>query len=616
MDKLRRNSAAKVIIAFLLAVTTTFSVVAGGIVILLAADHGLFAMGYDAYENRLMESVVYNQQAEAWNKHAYWKDDGTLDFSYTEEQSEYPGIQFVLEDSNGKVIHDDRSKNEEYVKVAEYKNWAEEENVGMTYTMTAYILKDVQEGTIPDRVQKAAHFTYDNKTALAAWPAIAAILSLLLFVFLMFGAGRRKEDDEIHLRWIDRKYADAYFAASGAVIAGLFAAVIGVSGQSITGGLICAAVAGFIICLIATAFLMSAAVQAKNHTLLKNMLIVKAGSFLCRALGRFIHAIPSIWKVLVAAGLILLVNLILTSDSTESGIVLIASIILFIIIACMGINYSKVLKGAEKISEGDDEYRIETNRMVGSVKDHAENLNSINEAVSKAVDEKMKSERFKTELITNVSHDIKTPLTSIINYSQLLKKHAEEAGADDVSKEYIDVIDQNAMRLKKLAVDIVEASKASTGNVKVELRKLDLGMLVSQAMGEYEGRLEEAGMIPAASIQEGLMVNADGKHLWRIIDNILSNICKYGQENTRVYIDVKRNGEKAEAVFKNVSKYELNITAEELMERFVRGDESRNTEGSGLGLAIASDLTKMQDGNLDIQIDGDLFKVSIIFDAE
>lgn len=615
MDKLRRSTAAKIIIAFVLAVTTTITVIGGGLLIVLAIDHGLYDSKYEKYEDRLMETFVYNKEMQVWNSYVSWDESGKerkliIDKDATEGNKSFDGIAFSIKDSKDKVIFDNHSRDVEYSKKYEADHWDGMNGNEEWYVMTAYVEKDAPEGSIPYRTEKIAKYTYDNRASLAAASVVLGILSILLFIFLMFGAGRRKEDDDIHLRWIDRGYADVYLAAAAAAIIGLFVLTFDASYESIPAGIILATVCGFIICLIAIAFFMSAAVQAKNHTLIKNMLLAKA----CRLALRFLKKIPAIWRVILPVGVILFFNMLLTSDSGQSGIVVIASIIVFFIAGYMGINYSKVLKGAEKIAEGEADHRIDTGKMIGSIKNHADNLNSINEAVSKAVDQQMKSERFKTELITNVSHDIKTPLTSIINYSQLLKTHADEIGADEVSMEYIDVIDQNALRLKKLAVDIVEASKASTGNIQVELRELDLGMLVSQALGEYEGRLEESGMTLISSIKEGLMINADGRHMWRVIDNILSNICKYAQGGTRVYVDVGRNGNKAEAVFKNVSKYELNITSEELMERFVRGDESRNTEGSGLGLSIASDLVEIQDGRLGIDIDGDLFKVTVSFD--
>jgi signal transduction histidine kinase len=225
----------------------------------------------------------------------------------------------------------------------------------------------------------------------------------------------------------------------------------------------------------------------------------------------------------------------------------------------------------------------------------------------------MRSERFKTELITNVSHDIKTPLTSIINYVDLIKKEEIE---NDTAKQYIDVLERQSNRLKKLVEDLVEASKASSGSLSVELKACDVSVLVSQTIGEFEDKLLGRGLTPIINVPtKPVKIMADGRHLWRIFDNLMGNICKYAMSGTRVYIDVKTENQKAVITFRNISQNQLNVSAEELMERFVRGDKSRNTEGSGLGLSIAKSLAELQGGSMELLVDGDLFKASVIFDV-
>ncbi len=240
-----------------------------------------------------------------------------------------------------------------------------------------------------------------------------------------------------------------------------------------------------------------------------------------------------------------------------------------------------------------------------------------------AVEQQMKSERLKTELITNVSHDIKTPVTSIINYVGLIKK---EDLKNETLKEYVEVIDRQSLRLKKLVMDVIEASKAVTGNISPEMNPLDIRELLSQAVGEYEERLQKARLEAVVNTEEGIlksgglqeetgawMVMADGDRLWRVFDNLLSNICKYSVENTRVYIELQRRKENFIILFKNISRDRLNITEEELFERFVRGDASRHTEGSGLGLTIARSLTELMGGRLEVEIEGDLFRARLSF---
>ena len=283
--------------------------------------------------------------------------------------------------------------------------------------------------------------------------------------------------------------------------------------------------------------------------------------------------------------------------------------LLVYLLACV----KRLRTGASKIAQGDMNYSIDTKYMHGDLLDHANDLNSIRDGISKAVNERMKSEHFKTELITNVSHDIKTPLTSIVNYVDLLSKEDIE---NEKAKEYIEVLQRQSARLKKLTEDLVEASKASTGNLAVNLERCELGVLLDQTAGEYGEKLSAQGLeLILKKPEESVTVMADGRHLWRILDNLMNNICKYAQPGTRVYLNLEKRENKAVMTFRNVSKYQLNISGDELMERFVRGDSSRNTEGSGLGLSIARSLAQLQGAQLDLLVDGDLFKVTVTFDA-
>lgn len=257
--------------------------------------------------------------------------------------------------------------------------------------------------------------------------------------------------------------------------------------------------------------------------------------------------------------------------------------------------------------------RLLSRGALPELKRHAANLNSVQQGIQQAVEEKMKSERLKTQLITNVSHDIKTPLTSIVNYVDLLKK---EEMPSDAAREYLAVLDRQSQRLRKLTEDLVEASKASTGNIPVSLAPTDLNVLLSQVCGEYQQRLEKQVLEPVLSLCEpGAAAMADGRLLWRVLDNLMSNICKYAMPGTRVYLTTEKEGDTARMVVRNISRYPLNISADELTERFVRGDSSRSTEGSGLGLSIATSLMSLQGGGFRLIIDGDLFKVTLTLPA-
>ena len=271
-----------------------------------------------------------------------------------------------------------------------------------------------------------------------------------------------------------------------------------------------------------------------------------------------------------------------------------------------------IMKGVHRIKEGEINYKIEEKNDI-YFSSLANDINNISQGLENSIEQRIKSERMKSELITNVSHDLKTPLTSIINYVELIKK--EENIQPEYLKDYVQVLDKKSKRLKILIEDLFEASKASTGNIELELVRLDLKQLLQQSIGELEDKLEEANLSLRVNLtEEDTYVLADGRRLYRVFENLLCNISKYSLENTRVYIDVTKEDGKIITTMKNISSYELNFDPEEIMERFKRADESRNTEGSGLGLAIARDLVSLQGGNMSIEIDGDLFKSKVVMD--
>ena len=282
----------------------------------------------------------------------------------------------------------------------------------------------------------------------------------------------------------------------------------------------------------------------------------------------------------------------------------------------IGISTQDALKD---IYEGKNDVKLEGEELKGALKEMTIYVNDIASGFSNAIQESLKSERLKTELITNVSHDIKTPLTSIINYVDLLKK---ENIQNEKAKEYIKILDQKSQRLKKLTEDLVEASKVSSGNVKLNIESINIKELFNQTIGEFKDRFEAKDLkIEVQMPSEDIKIKADSRYLYRIIENLFSNITKYALDSSRVYIDVVENNKKKDKdsgnnkyvniSIKNISKDKLNISSDELMQRFVRGDKSRYTEGSGLGLSIAKSLTEIQGGKFEIIIDGDLFKVEI-----
>lgn len=290
---------------------------------------------------------------------------------------------------------------------------------------------------------------------------------------------------------------------------------------------------------------------------------------------------------------------------------IIAPIVLYIALIC-----KKMQEGSKALAEGNLTYQIDTSKMLLDFKEHGENLNQIGQGIAKAVEERMKSEHLKTELITNVSHDIKTPLTSIINYADLLGNAANAEAPLEQEKvaEYSEVLLRQSKRLKKLLEDLVEASKATTGNLDVKMERCEVGVLLSQAVGEYEPRFWEKQLeLIVKQPENPVWIMADGRRLWRVFDNLLNNVCKYAQENTRVYLTVEPKENQVQIIFRNMSKYALELSGEELEERFVRGDKSRHMEGNGLGLSIAKSLVELQNGSMEIVTDGDLFKVILRF---
>lgn len=455
--------------------------------------------------------------------------------------------------------------------------------------------------------------------------AISIILFVLLFVFLMCSAGHRTGHEEIIGGPFYSIPFDLLTAGIIFISYWVFAAIFE---SSYPNGLVevylfsVGVALGFV---VATGWCMSLAVRIKKHELIKKTFIYRVINFIWRILKLIGSAfktvfsnLPVIWKTAVIVSGISLIELIcigVTWWETDNYLILwiLGRLILIPAILYIAIILRRLKTCGEKLANGDLSYQVDTKHMYWDFKEHGENLNSIAMGMTKAVDERMKSEHLKTELITNVSHDIKTPLTSIINYADLIGK--ENCDNEKIS-EYIEVLSRQSERLKKLIEDLVEASKASTGNIEVHLQPCDAGVLLEQAAGEYQQRFNESSLeLILNRPEEPIQIMADGRLLWRVFDNLMNNIRKYAQPNTRVYLNLEVIDGESVFSFKNISKYPLNISSDELMERFVRGDKSRNTEGSGLGLSIAKSLTELQYGTFDVVIDGDLFKVTLKFNV-
>lgn len=497
------------------------------------------------------------------------------------------------------------------------------------YTLVGYVRENM---TAEDGLRQEyllLSWAVSHRVLLIVLAALGAVGMLAMFVFLMYAAGHAAGHEGIHLNWFDRIPLDVL------TLLYLLPLLFGVrllnliSFPSDTGSrlvLQAALVAAYLICGLSLllSYASTLASRIKAGTWYQNTVIWRVLTFLWRVLcrlGRTVRYLcrnlPLYWRsALVWAGLCFIeLIFIMITGCTGSFFLwwLLGRTILTAALVLAVINMKKLRDGGEKLASGALTSQIDTSHMFWEFKHHAENLNSIADGMQKAVEQQMRSERLKTELITNVSHDIKTPLTSIVSYVDLLKK---EKMPSDAARQYLDVLDRQSAQLKKLTEDLVEASKASTGNLSCTLEPTDVNVLLGQVMGEYEGKLE-AGQLEPIVLEDpsSPKILADGRLLWRVFDNLLSNICKYAMPGTRVYLSSAVENGKVVICFKNISRSALNISADELIERFVRGDSSRNTEGSGLGLSIAQSLTSLQQGTFALSVDGDLFKASVTFDA-
>ena len=494
-----------------------------------------------------------------------------------------------------------------------------------TYIITGYYTSGSVSSGNADKYQELFTYAYELRYVSIAVLVVSLILEAFVFVFLLSAAGHHGETGEIRPSFIDKIPFDLYTALT--VFAGIFliAAMAEVS-YSNTAMLVVVLIAalGVIAALISLLWCMSLAVRIKLGTTIKSCIIYRVGAWFLRLIKKVFYtfkdglkAIPMFPRaVLIIAAILFVEFLWIAIAGTSPGKQLfgwfIERAVLVLATLYALLSMKQLLEAGQRIAKGELDCKVDTSKLRGPFKEHGEDLNSITDGMNRAVGERMKSERFRTELITNVSHDIKTPLTSIINYVDLLEKEQPE---NEKMREYLEVLDRQSAKLKKLIDDLLEASKASSGSLSVNLTECELGILLDQMAGEYSEKLSAAGLeLILTKPEESVKIMADGRHMWRIFDNLLNNICKYAQRGTRVYLDLTADALKAAVTFRNISATRLNISGDELTERFVRGDSSRNTEGSGLGLSIAQSLAQLQKGALDITVDGDLFKVVLSFD--
>lgn len=503
-------------------------------------------------------------------------------------------------------------------------------NTGLAGENYLYFVSVDKDFPVLDRI-KQEKLVYDKfepwLVPVMAGSVLALILALAGVVILTIGAGRNNEDKKVHLNFFDRCYTEIvavvvfmiWLMGTSVIVQAMDDEEMRIVWKTIGFGTLGL---WFGIWFLAGWLSLVRRIKARSlwrDSLLRHILLLvrkcfsKCSNLLVFLGGNMISRV----KIILLFGIFIFLQFMFTGMTVEGGSAL--SLLLMIVMDCAVLYYlikkawgrEQIIAGLKKITDGDLQYKIPTEKLSGEQEMVADYINHIGEGLDAAVENSLKNERMKTELITNVSHDIKTPLTSIINYVDLLKRENPE---DPKIRGYLEVLENKAQRLKVLTEDVVEASKASTGNIALEMTDLNFIELVHQVIGEFEEKFEERNLKMVVHFdEEEAIICADGRRLWRVLENVFGNVSKYAMENTRVYVDVKVDRPNVQLSLKNISAQPLNISADELTERFIRGDVSRNTEGSGLGLSIAKDLVQLQGGEFRLYLDGDLFKVTIEF---
>ena len=459
--------------------------------------------------------------------------------------------------------------------------------------------------------------------------AVSLVICLVCLIYLSMAAGRRDGEEKVYLNLFDRLPTEMLYILvifSGIVSFLLFGWIFyQFSSEELAALMMVSGVVSFFSAAVFSICYLSFVRRIRGGVLWKRSIL----RWFVRGFGLLFITRKSSSKMLILFGIHLVICFGLLSGLRSSlyndlydDNTLILLEAAFVLISCVeavlilreGAQRNKVMEGIRRISGGDLEYKIALDELRGDNKCVAEAVNAIGDGLFHAVDDSVRNEHLKTDLITNVSHDIKTPLTSIINYVDLLKR---EELPNERARGYIAVLDSKSQRLKQLTEDLVEASKVSSGNIKLEMERINLVELVHQTEGEFDERFEARNLtVVNKRPREPVVILADGRRIWRVLENVYSNVAKYAMEHTRVYVDMEADGSQVRFSIKNISENPLNIQAEELTERFIRGDISRSTEGSGLGLSIAKSLTELMNGDFEIYLDGDLFKVTICFSQE
>lgn len=676
IKKLRSHVVAKAVLYALAAVLITIAL-AGGILTLSMSNLGYYWESVQELEKAILHEEA-SEAAQNIYEH-YWqngnlsyyqensgymfrlqKEDGTIvaespDFAVSGKNSrytetwEYPAdMEFDSEMTdrllNGSYGFSEKTVSSQWADSGEYteeiksvpdvdalpEGYETDENYNVYRVVEAcsiviQIKSELETGSTLWRQIYNLNFWYNVRYLVPAIAGGCLVIGLVILIILMSAAGYTDGIDEIRTGVLERVPFDVFTLVW--VVCAVF--VLGITfGNPIDSNFfyfileVAELLVFIVLCLL---YLHSAVIRIKRRELIQGLFILKFWRWYkwwvkrwVRALRKMFSQLPLIWKSMIIIGCVLFIELIVIQlfryepDMYLCFWIIEKVVLVPVCLYCI-LSFRKLEKAAEKIAAGDEKVKIDTSYMAGYICSFAETLNHIYDGLGQAVEARLKSERLRTELITNVSHDIKTPLTSIVSYVDLLKKEELPEGP---AREYVEVLERQSGRLKKLIEDLVEASKASTGNLTVNMAPCDVQVLLNQTLAEYQEKLDAAGLqVIVKQPEESADILADGRHMWRIFDNLLNNICKYAMAGTRVYLDIERTETQIKIFFRNISQYPLNIPADELMERFTRGDTSRHTEGSGLGLSIAASLVSLQKGTLELMTDGDLFKVILTFPA-
>lgn len=483
--------------------------------------------------------------------------------------------------------------------------------------------EDIGEFQIYNTMYNIVSQTYQSAPSVLV---ISAFLLVIACIYIIFSIGHKKDEEGIYTDSLDKISFEIVAIISGTLLTfegvvlitlfKIIADITNITASMLNTGIISCILMGIVIYVTLAITLVTIIRRIKAKIFWKNTLCYKFIKWVKRNTTDLVFKdINTTKKLVLVFGAFIVIQSILIVAALSGFIYVLLLLgfwyILFRILLEKFTGMNKIRNKIDNMYKGDVDNPLNEEEFKGEQKEIAKELNDISGGLSNAINEAMKSERLKTELITNVSHDIKTPLTSIINYVDLMKNENIE---NPKVQEYLEILDNKSQRLKKLTEDLVEASKASSGNIKLTIEKLNLKELIKQVRGEFEDKFEKRGLTIIETLpEEEIYIEADSRYMYRVLENMYVNISKYALESSRVYIDVEKENDTAKVILKNISKDKLNISVDELMQRFVRGDSARSTEGSGLGISIAKSLTELQNGKFNIYLDGDLFKVVIEF---